>query len=345
LEASNVLTSLSDRPLPLARWVLAASAFSVPLCLPQVATAADGPVHRLPNEYEVTSGHGVAMNNGGYAGNDAVSAIRANPALLPMTHAYTVSAGYHWPTVGRDFFQASVVDAKTSPIAAGVTYTGFNDDYRYALEDQDSSPYDSPVVRRGVLGAGQQFGNVAMGIGGTYVEGHTLWSKRVERDIGDERVRGFGLNAGIAGSVADGMMAGLSVENASNRKIKDYAPRTYRGGIAYAFTQDVRGFVDYRQRERVPEFEPAAQLTLDEPTSTETLPDEQMGIASLVAEVQDFLRLIASYGQDFADDRRSAAGGVAVVNKNFTLSYTVSRPYMQDQATHQAVALSLDIAM
>src|SRR5262245_51440873 len=63
---------------------------------------------RIPAEYESTSALGVAMNNGGYAANDPHAAVRANPALLSLEKQYSVSAGYHWPQSGREFYQASV---------------------------------------------------------------------------------------------------------------------------------------------------------------------------------------------------------------------------------------------
>src|SRR5262245_12398472 len=146
------------------------------------AAAVEQEIRQIPDEYETTSGHGVAMNNAGYAANDPISAIRANPALMAQQKAYQVSGGYHWPMEGREYFQAAVVDSKTSNVAAGVCYTGYTDDYAYARDDDRASKFDSPIIRRGVLGLAQTFGQLQMGIGGTYVEGHALQSQRARLD-------------------------------------------------------------------------------------------------------------------------------------------------------------------
>lgn len=300
-------------------------------------------VRQIPDEYETTSGHGVALNNAGYAANDGASSVRANPALLAGHKEYTISAGYHWPTQGRDFYQASVVDSKTSSIAAGVTYTGYTDDYVSVRDDRDAPRFDSPVVRRGVIGLAQNFGALFLGAGATYVEAHDL-SPEKQADSGDPRVKGAGMNLGVAGAISPDLTLGASVENTSNRKIKDYAPQTYRAGAAYAFNKTVMGFLDFRQRDRVAMFEKEIDPDAD-PADEAKLEPEQMVIASLTAQVQDFLRLVGSYGSALDDERRSLAGGVAVVNKNFSLSYTIARPYMKQSTDHQAVTLSVEMAM
>lgn len=308
-------------------------------------------VRQIPDEYETTSGHGIAMNNAGYAANDSYTAVRANPALVAVQKQYAVSAGYHWPVAGRDYFQAGVVDSKTSSVAAGVSYTGYQDDYTYVETGDDptsgASPYDSPVIRRGVIALAQSFGVLSFGIGGTYVEAHPIRYSEAFNN-GDDRVKGTGLNFGLAAGLAKGLAVGGSVENASNRKIADYAPRTYRAGVAYQLSPALTGHLDARQRDRVAQFETDQPIFLEgedaEDASILENP-ERMIIGSLVGQVQEFLRLIGSYGQSVTDERRSLAGGVALNSKNFSLSYTIARPYMKQSATHQAVALSLDMAM
>jgi hypothetical protein len=303
----------------------------------------------IPDEYEATSGHGLAVNNAGYAANEPHAAIKANPALLPMERAYTVQAGYHWPDAGRDFFQASVVDSKTSPTAVGVSYTGFTDKYEYAHDlsggAKEQAQVDSPVIRRGTIGIGQAFGGWSFGGGATYTEANPTYSSDAF-DRGEERVKGIGLNLGMAATLSPQLRAGASVENATNRKMNEYDPKTYKAGLAYLLSKGVSGFLDYRQRDRVLEFE--GDMVGDDEDADKLLDrPEQMVIASLSAQVQDALRLIGSYGQAVGsgDDRRSLAGGVAVVSKNFSLSYTASRPYMKRSTAHQAVSLSLDMAM
>ena len=326
------------------RWLAWTCLASSLLLTAQAAWAVEA-VRQIPDEYETTSGHDVGLNDAGYAANDGFSAIRANPALLARSKQYTVSAGYNWPTQGRDFYQAGIVDSKTSPLAAGVSYTGFTDNYVYSRSGNEASPFDSPVIRRGVLGLAEAFGSLSLGIGGTYVEAHSL-SPDAERYGKDETVKGTGLNVGVAGSMSPQLSLGASVENASNEKIKDYAPRTYRAGAAYSFNKQATIFLDFRQRERIAAFE-APPLDLDNPAAKSSILDEpeRMVIGSFIAQVQNFLRVMASYGQSITDQRRSLAGGLAVVNKNFSLSYTASRPYMSQSGSHQAVTLSLEMAM
>lgn len=303
-------------------------------------------IGQVPDEYESISGHGIAMNNAGFASNDGASAIRANPALLALQKQYTVTAGYHWPTVGRDYFQAAVVDSQTSPVAAGVSYTGFSNDYEYFRDNREASPYDSPLIRRGSIGIAQSFGVLALGVGGTYIESRPTWSERYRMAQADKNVRGVGLNLGVAAPLTPSISVGGSVENVSNNKLREYAPRTIRAGMAYSFSKMVVGFLDFRQRERVAEFEARSKVDLESPDAdSPQLPPERMAIASFSAHLQDVLRLVGSYGQSLTDDRRSLAGGLAVVSKNFSLSYTVAQPYMKLSSAHQAVTLSLDMAM
>ncbi len=320
------------------------------LCLVSAPAFAEESRH-IPDEYETTSGHGIAMNNAGYAANDGYTAVRANPALLATQKEYTASAGFHWPVSGRDYFQAGIVDSKTSSVAAGVSYTGFQEDYAYPDSggpgNSTVSAYDSPVVRRGVVGVAQNFGALSFGIGATYVEANPIMHSE-EWLEGKDRVKGTGLNFGVAAGLGKGLAVGGSVENASNRKIADYAPKTYRAGVAYQLSPVISGYLDARQRDRVAEFESDQIVSIGEPVSdsSDILDNpERMVIGSLVAQVQEFLRLVGSYGQSVTDERRSVAGGAVISSKNFSLSYTLARPYMKESATHQAVALSMQMAM
>lgn len=305
--------------------------------------AADAEIQQLPDEYESTSGMGGALNNGGYAANDPVSAIRANPALMTQQKQYLVAGGYHWPTEGREYYQASVVDSRTSNVAAGVTYTGYNEDYAYPNADHEVSRFDSPIVRRGVLGLAQSFGQLSMGVGGTYVEAHEI--QRPDPWGPDRRVKGFGLNAGGAYNFGNGLSAGAAVENVSNKKIRDYAPKTLKGGLAYAVDQNIVAMIDYRQRDRVAGFE-GGLIDFDRPASeVADLEAEEMGIASFSAGVAQYLRILGSYAMAMKDERRSAGAGLVLTGNNFTLSYALSRPYMSRGTTHQAITLGVDIAM
>ncbi|MEI6399609.1 MAG: hypothetical protein WCO71_12645 [Pseudomonadota bacterium] len=81
----------------------------------------------VPEEYESTGGQSLAFGGSVATGLGGASAIRANPALMALEKEYSINGAYHWPTAGRDFYQVGVVDGKTSPIAAGFTYTGAQD--------------------------------------------------------------------------------------------------------------------------------------------------------------------------------------------------------------------------
>ena len=302
----------------------------------------------LPDEYETTSGHGLAMNNAGYALNDGFTAVRANPALLSTQKDYTVSAGYHWPTAGRDYYQAGVVDAKTATVAAGVSYTGYTDDFAYPVDPVSSKPtgaafYDSPVTRRANVAVASVFGQFSLGLGATYIEAHPAPGSALQQS-GATRVTGFGLNAGIATALSSEWHFGAAIENASSRKLKDYDPRMFKIGTAYSLSPMFTLFLDARQRDRVPEYE--EQISLDSPSQSITLSQpERLIIGSAVAMLQDYLRLTISYGQSTTDGRRLLSGGAALISKNFVLSYAASRPYMKIPGAHQAVTFSFEMAI
>lgn len=318
------------------------------LALGAVPATAKNDVKQIPDEYEATSGSGVALNDAGYAANDAFSAIRANPALMAAQKQYEMTGSYHWPTVGRDFYQAGVVDSKTAPVAAGFSYTGFTDDYQYVRSGgttTDASPYDSPLIRRICGALAGTLGQVMVGAGATYVEAHPLLGSAAYQS-GESRVKGFGLNLGLAAALAPGWSFGAAAENASNGKLADYLPRTYKLGIAWQAEPGLTVFLDARQRERVAAFE-ADLPDLDQPAPTSKLMQnpERLVIASVSYQAQEYLRLVGSYGKSVTDDRQLAAGGAVLSNKQFSLSYTVQRPYMKQSTAHQAVALSVEMSM
>lgn len=310
-----------------------------------VAQAQQAP-RRIPDEYETTSVLGSAINNAGFAAADAHSAVRANPSLIALERSYSLSAGYHWPAVGREFYQAGVVDSKTSAIAAGISFTGFSDPYLYPNQQNSrrDAQLDSPIERRGVIGLAQTMGALSVGAGATYIEANPLMSSEEKRQ-GQDRVRGFGINAGVSTVLFGAMRLGASAENLSNRRIDEYAPMTYRAGLAYTASPALNFMADYRQRKRITEFE-GERLRLDNVVDQGFTEPEQMIFASFVGQIQNAIRLMGSYGYALSDDkRRSVAGGLAIVNQTVSLSYSVSRPYLALNETHQAVALAVDISM
>ncbi len=309
------------------------------------ALAAESVVTHIPDEYESNSAFSAAMNNGGYASNDPHSAIRANPALLGTQKAYSVAAGYHWPVEGRDYYQASIVDTKTSAIAAGVSYTSFIDKFKYSDNvNPDASRFDSPLEKRGVVAFSHAVGKGTAGAGATYVSTKPIQNVKIQGREGS--IQGTGLNLGFAYPVTNQIVVGGAIENMSNSKIKDYAPRTQKLGAAYIGPQITANF-DVRQRERVGQFElpPTDILAPATPASVNDDEPEKMAIASLSGKMQNYLKITGSYGQSLTDDRKQLGGGVSLQSQNFVLSYTANRPYLSKSAAHQSIALILDIAM
>jgi len=304
--------------------------------------AAESVVVHIPDEYESNSAFSAAMNNGGYAANDPHSAIRANPALLGTQKAYSVAAGYHWPVEGRDYYQASVVDTKTSPIAAGVSYTSFIDKFKYNdIDNPEVSRFDSPLEKRGVVAFSHPVGRGTAGAGATYISSKPIYNVKASGNEGS--VQGTGLNLGFAYPVSTQILVGGAVENMSNSKIKDYAPRTQKLGAAYLGSKMIANF-DVRQRERVNQFE-APPTDIFSPEVAPNDEPERMAIASLSGKLQNYLKVVGSYGYSLTDNRRQLGGGVSIESQNFVLSYTANRPYLSNSAAHQSIALILDIAM
>lgn len=309
-------------------------------------------IRKIPDEYENTGGHGLALGDAGVAIASGVSAVRLNPAMLPLEKQYTVGADYHWPSRGREFYQAGVVDSKTSTVAAGFTYTGFMEDYEGKRSEEIS---DSPVIRRFALGLGQSFGKLSLGANGEFVE---AFDKNDPTKVDQQRIKGTSFGMGAASLITPTLRVGGSVENLANKRIRDYAPRTMRvGGALLLAGGDVTTQLDYRHRDRLTRFESAPRLPVslrpaedgnsyeDPESSTQELKPEQMVIASVSARIYDHLRLLGAYGQALTDDRKSLSGGIALVNNKFALSYAASRPYMDSTAAHQAVHLSISIML
>lgn len=306
-------------------------------------------MQKIPDEYETAGGHGLGFSNAGVAAASGLASVRTNPAMLAAEKQYRIYGGYNWPTAGREFFNAGAVDSKTSATAAGISYTSFTDDYRRPDGRNTSSPYDSPVMRRGQVGVAQQLGAVAVGIGGHYVEATTLGTSDTYLVDQEERIKGIGLTAGVAGLLTKSIRFGISGENITNKKIADYAPKTYRAGFAYIFgTGDITAHLDFRQRDRVAHFEGDQTITnnfgqIEVLRAGETAP-EQMAIGSFSARVNNYFRLLGGYGQGINTDRSSLSGGVAIVSEKLSLSYTAARPYMKQASAQQAINLGMEMA-
>lgn len=327
----SVLLALSLYLMPLSAWAKSQS-----------------PGAHVPDEIESVGGHALGLGNDGVAALSEQASIRTNPAMITFEKHYRLSAGYHWPTYGREFYQIGVVDSKTSPLAAGVLYTQSQIPYEsYEADESDHSRrlnrfFDSPIKRRLSLGVGQAFSKMAFGLGMQYMERHD----------GEETTKGTTMGVGLAGLLTPSLRFGVSAENLANNQFYDVAPKTLRIGLAYTlFGGDVTAHLDAKQRERVPQENPnflmAHGFSMENPIPDQdpTKP-EQMVSASFTARIQDLLRLMAAYGQSVDKvSRKTLSGGVALVNTNFSLSYLVSKPYLRDEKSHQAINFSVSMSM
>lgn len=313
---------------------------TVLLCLlfADLLKAEDLNLYRVPDEIESVGDHANGLANGGTAAVSGLASIRQNPAMLVMERMYKVNAGYHWPSQGREFYQAGIVDGTTlNGLAAGASYTSFQEDYeldwaKRKLKDQE---FDSSIEKRFALGLAQPVGKISVGINGQYVQALEPDESVLTADEQYQEVKGMALGLGIAGLISPALRFGVSAENLANRSIADYAPTTYRVGLAYLMLDGQLSLhLDGVQRERV-RWE-IAELERD---------PERQGIASFSVKFYEFFRLLGAYAREFEGERESLSGGVALVNDKFTLSYTQRVPYLGYSEQHQAVNFGMAVSM
>lgn len=295
-------------------------------------------IKHIPNEYESVGGHALGLGNAGVAALGGVSAIRMNPGLLPLEPEYTLSMGYQWPTSGRKFFQAAVVDSVTSSIAAGVTMNGFDEKYE---DFRQRGEVDAPMERRVTLAFGKAFRRLALGINGEYVVGYQ------QEGLNRTQQRGVGVGLGVAGLLTDKIRVGASAENLHNKDIESYSPTIFRAGLAYLMLGGAfSAHVDYRQRQRIDEFEGETPSIDAVTTEKGKLPDEKMVMVSASARIYDVLRLLAGYGSEMGGEKRkTVSGGIGLVHKTFSLTFNVSRPYLAETENQSNINLNLTMAM
>lgn len=295
---------------------------------------------RVSDEIETVGGHLMGFSNGGAAATSSQGSIRANPAMLVFERKYEVGASYHWPTYGREFYQASVIDSQTSSFAAGASFVSFRTKYKSSQEavghdEKLEAIYDSSLKYRVSVAFAHSFSNLSAGIGLNYINA---------ADETQSKKNGATVGLGLAGLLTPTLRAGVSVENLGNKDVKNLAPVTYRGGLAYLmFKGDLSLHLDYRQRQRVA----SEYVTVDkvETDRSKFSSFERMMVLSTSVRIQDLLRLIAGYGMEVGGKRSSLSGGVALVNKSFSCSYLLSKPYLKDSRIHQAVNLEIQMSI
>jgi hypothetical protein len=317
--------------------------------------AAEVNTRLLPTEYESVSTQGTAMAGGGAAVVSGIDAVRQNPARIAMEQKYEVSGTYQWPTIGRDFYRAGIVDAKTSAYAAGIQYTGFLDKFDPMVEGAE---YDSTVARRLSLALAQQKGSLSYGLTGQYVEAFNVLNP-----ISNKKVSGITLGLGTVYVLNQSFQIAAAVENMANAKVKEYAPRTIRAGGVYVFNKSFAMSLDYTNRERIPLLELPFVMpgSLDQSLTTPAerraqserrakaaanMQAEQLVIGGFTARLQQYLRLMGGYGKSITNEPRDViGGGAALMSDKFAFVYAVQKPTQADSKIHQSVQMNLAISM
>ena len=306
----------------------------------------------IPEEYETTGGHSLAFGGSVATAIGGMSAIRSNPALLALEKEYSLNGNYHWPSAGRDFYQLGVIDGKTSSLAAGVMYTGAMDHYQGVVsQGHDESSLtlskDSPMVRRASAAMAAPLGRMYVGFGLGYTEarppGETFVDARVKN------TKGVTVGFGLAAHITPEIRLGFSAENLANKKLNYVSPTFYRLGASYFLADIVSFHLDLRRREDVAIYEgqtPAFALEQDDQTSGSGSDETLVSVSSSV-KVYDLLRVVVSTGQTRSkgDVKTRMGGGVSLINKNFNFSYQTLKYDVSSNATQQALALGLDVAI
>lgn len=296
-----------------------------PLALAAVETVA------VPEEYEVAGGPSLAFANSGSVAFAGAGSLKLNPAMLALEKQYSFGGSYHWPSLGREFYKLGIVDSKTSPIAAGASYTSIlaPADATFGGESAVGGRY---VLHRVGLGAAAVFNVLSVGISGQWSEAGPV-KDSVDIDTkSEEAIRGTSINVGVVGLLTPTTRLGASIEGLINKSVKNSAPKYTRIGLASLILQGQSSVhLDWQKRE----------LLIGDAEA------EQMLTGSVSVKIYDYLRLMGAYGQDPQPGhlRATAAAGVSLVGPKFSLSYTASRPDLRNEESHQAINMNLDVSM
>jgi hypothetical protein len=303
----------------------------------------------IPDEILSTSGIGTGLSNGGAAAFSGASAVRANPAMLALEKTYAISAGYHWPAIGSDFYRLGVIDSKTSDIAAGLTFVRPTEKFEQLRKESRNGDLLLPLKSRLALGFGYTLNRVAVGLSGQIIEAYEAQTDSDQIS----RIRGNTLGLGLAGLLTPSIRAAISAENLANRQVAYVAPRFIRAGIAYLTPSGTLStHLDYLNRAAlVPKSAGSTAATQSlgliaaQLADSDAAQSEQQVVASFTAKAYDLLRLVGSYGAVVENRRQMFGGGVALVNRNWTFSYMAMRPDTRITSAHQAVSLEINVAL
>ena len=298
---------------------------------------------RIPGEYDQGGSSARGMLNVGTTEADGITAIQVNPAILALTDEYSVGVSYHWADLGRDYYRAGVVDAVTSKVAAGFSYTGFQEDPEdrfLSIETRDSS-----ALKRASLGLAYPTKFLALGVSAYYTEG-------VEDGIaGKEVVKGLSLGLGLAGYILPNVKFGVSSQNLNNQKVAELAPRFIRVGVSWDVVPEWLLFLDYRDRQRVNTIEgeiaaiPGLGINDEELKGYET--SEKMVFLGSRMTVYDLIRIEAVYGSSVEpdDDRSSFSAGIGIHQKNYSFSYAIANSYLEYSDLQSAISLQVHMSL
>lgn len=285
----------------------------------------------LSEEFGAAGGNANGFANGGSVADSGVESVKLNPAMLALAKKYSLGGSYHFPSGGRDFYKAGIVDSTTSRIAAGFTYTGFAEPTSQTLAGEVA--VDGRYVdRRMSLGLAIPTRFMAFGVTGQWTEAAPLKAGSDSELDPKQVIRGLTWNVGVVGLLSSGVRAGLSVEGLGSSEIKEYAPNVLRAGIAVTALAGLGG----------------VHLDFVQTSSTEVGGvDEQTAISSFSMKVYDFFRLNGAYGKDVhaGADRETAALGISFVAPRVSLSFNKSAKDLRTGWNQDSVNMNLELAM
>lgn len=306
---------------------------------------------RIPDEYEYAL-KSACLVSGGTALINNASAVKINPSMIATDIKYTITGAYNFSSFGRDFIQIGIVDSKTSPVAAGILYTGFLDKYNKSAYNFIKKEKDSTINQRFLIAFAQKFKSFTIGIGGQYLEAWEFQNTTQEKT----KIKGISFNFGLSILISPIIRYAASIENFSNKKIQNYAPQVFRTGISSVIFRDsIIVNLDYKIRQRVKNqeymFDNLAQYNLSENEINQIQQDdnkyttsEQSFIGSSNIKIYDMFNVLISYAIETSSIKRTQLGtGIEVVNKNSSLFYNIVKPYLNKPETFQNIGLSLNI--